>query len=766
VKPHPLRERILQLLRSPDYRALDKVEISKALRWPSEKRAELREVLRELETAGEIACIRKDRYVLPQTADLVTGKLQVHAGGNAHLISETAGAKDVFVSAPNIGTAMNGDKVVARIMHEGRQQRGDAQEARVIKILERANSTVVGTLQSSKNFFYVIPDDSRLQHNFYVKPPAPSGARIGDKVVVKFEEWESRHVNPEGEIIEVLGPASAPGVDMLSIIRKHNLPMEFPDAVEREAERIPEQIDRAEIARREDLRGKFVITIDPDDAKDFDDAIDVERTANGWKLGVHIADVSHYVRPGNALDREAKKRGNSTYLADRVIPMLPERLSNGICSLKPGVERLTMSAFIEFDRQGRVRHATFGRSVIRSAARLTYRQAFAILEGKPVPPTPNYERGGKVLLSASPTPLDVTPELRERVKVAWELASLLRKNRFAAGSLDLDFPEVKVWLDDEGKAARLEKVENDISHQLVEECMLAANEVVAKELKERNTPAVYRIHEDPDPVRLADFREMAATHGFRAGDLTNRRELQKLLASTLGTPEEYAIKLALLKSLMRARYATTPLGHYGLAKVNYTHFTSPIRRYADLLVHRSLAREKVGSIGELGEITEHISATERTSSDAERDSTLLKKMEFFLRQLESRRPDEFRAIVVDVRSYGLVVELPDCLVTGLIHVSALPDDFYTFDSVRLAFVGRRSGRRYSIGAELKVIIARVDAYKRQIDFAPVGEMKPGGTRQPVGRPPVARPQERSKPQGRRATGGKPKERGQRRQRRR
>ena len=767
MKPIPLRERILQLLRSPDYRALDKVELSKALRWPSEKRAELREVLRELETAGEIACIRKDRYVLPQTADLVTGKLQVHAGGNAHLLSETAGIKDVFISAPNIGTAMNGDKVVARLMHEGRQQRGEAQEARVTKILERANSTIVGTLQSSKNFFYVIPDDARLQNNIYVKPPAPNGPRVGDKVVVKFEEWESRHVNPEGEIIETLGPASAPGVDMLSIIRKHNLPMEFPEAVDREAERIPEQIEPSEIGRRIDLREKFVVTIDPDDAKDFDDAIDVERTKNGWNLGVHIADVSHYVRPGNALDKEARARGNSTYLADRVIPMLPERLSNGICSLKPGVERLTMSAFIEFDRQGRVRGATFGRSVIRSAARLTYRQAFAILENKPVPPTPNYERGGKVLLSASPTPLEVTPELRDRVKTAWELASLLRKNRFANGSLDLDFPEVKVWLDDEGKAARLEKVENDISHQLVEECMLAANEVVAKELKDRNTPSVYRIHEDPDPDRLADFREMAATHGFRAGDLTNRRELQKLLASTLGSPEEYAIKLALLKSLMRARYATTPLGHYGLAKVNYTHFTSPIRRYADLLVHRSVAREKVGSMGELNEITEHLSTTERTSSDAERDSTMLKKMEFFLRQLAAKKPDEFRAIVVDVRSYGLVVELPDCLVTGLIHVSALPDDFYSFDSTRLAFVGRRNGRRYGLGAEINVIIARVDAYKRQLDFAPVGEVRPGKTRETEGRPQIARPQQqRPKPHGRGAKGGgKPKQRDSRRRRR-
>lgn len=715
---HGLRHRILQALRAPAYRPLDKVELSKALRWPSEKRAELREVLRQMETAGEIARIRKDRYVLPQTADLVTGILQVHTGGNAHLLSETPGVKDIFISAPNLGTAMHSDKVVARVMHEGREQRGGAREGRVIKILERANSTVVGTLQSSKNFFYVIPDDPRLQHNIYVKPPAEVG-RIGDKVVVRFEDWESRHVNPEGEIIEVLGPAHAPGIDMLSIVRKYQLPLAFPQSVEHEAGRFSETIEAAEIAHREDCRHQFIITIDPDDAKDFDDAIHVERLSHGWRLGVHIADVSHYVRTGHPLDREARKRGNSTYLADRVIPMLPEHLSNGICSLRPGVERLTFAAFIDFDGAGKIRKARFAKSVIKSAARLTYRQTLAILEDKPVPPTPNYERGGKVHLDAKPVPLNITGELRERVKLAWELASLLRKNRFAAGSLDLDFPEVKVWLDDQGRAERLEKVDNDISHQLIEECMLAANEVVARALKERNIPSVYRIHEDPDPDRLADFRELATSYGFRAGDLTQRRELQRLLAASRGKPEEYAIKLNLLKSLKRARYATEPVGHYGLAKVNYTHFTSPIRRYADLLVHRTLAHEKIGGIGELGEISAHISTTERTSADAEKDSTQLKKMEFFQRQLAARRPEEMRAIVVDVRSYGLVVELPDCLVTGLIHVSSLPDDFYEFDSVRLSFVGRRKRKRYKIGDVLQVIVSRVDAYKRQIDFVPV-----------------------------------------------
>lgn len=743
-----LRQAVLSLLKKPGYRPADKVEISKAIRWPSDRRNELRAVLREMEQAGDIARIRKDRYVLPQTADLVTGTLQVHAGGNAHLLSSTPGIKDVFISSANLGTAMNNDKVVVKLMHEGREQRGTSKEARVVKILERANSTIVGTLQRTKQFYYVIPDDARLQHDIYVKPPqveperrsrgtgsrpkkaAEEGSalnrapQVGDKVVVKLEEWESRHVNPEGMIVEVLGAATDPGVDMLSIVRKYGLPLTFPEAVEAAADSISEKIDEEEIAQRDDCRARFVITIDPDDAKDFDDAIEVEKLSNGWKLAVHIADVSHYVRPGNALDKEAKKRGNSTYLADRVIPMLPERLSNGICSLKPGVERLTVAAFMEFDSQGKVRKARFAKSVIKSAARLTYRQALAILENKPVPPTPNYERGGKVHLDAKPVPLDVTPELRERVQTAWELASLLRRNRFAAGSLDLDFPEVKVWLDDEGKAARLEKMENDISHQLIEECMLAANEVVAKALKDRNKPSVYRIHENPDPDRLMDFRETAASYGFRAGDVTQRKELQRLLASTRGKPEEYALKLALLKSLKRARYATDPVGHYGLAKVNYTHFTSPIRRYADLLVHRALVKDKAGSAKELAEISEHISTTERVSADAEKDSTSLKKMEFFQRQLTTRQPEELRAIVVDVRSYGLVVELPDCMITGMIHVSALGDDFYVFDSVRLNFSGRKSRKTYKIGDELKVIVCRVDAHKRQIDFVPVEPESP------------------------------------------
>ena len=701
-----LKNKILQLLRLPKYQPLDKVEISKKLGLSSDQRAELRGVLGEMEQRGEIARIRKERYVLPEVADLVTGVIQIHAGGGAHILSEKPGQKDLYIAAQNTGTAMNGDRVVARIMHEGREQRRtDKVEGRVIKILVRATDTIVGTMQKTKKFFYVIPDDPRLGHDVYVHPGVvrlPRQPSVGDKVVVKLDEWESRHVNPEGEIIEVLGPASAPGVDMLSIVRKHQLPTEFPDAVLREADRISESIHESELARREDLSRQMIVTIDPDDAKDFDDAIYVEKHADGWSLGVHIADVSHYVTPGTALDKEAYKRGNSVYLADRVIPMLPEKLSNGICSLKPDVDRLTRSAFIEFNKAGKIKSARFAHSVIRSEKRLTYRQAFAILQ-KP---------------ADSP--------LAQRLHTSWELASLLRKNRFAAGSLDLDFPEIKVWLDDSGKPVRLEKVENDISHQLIEEFMLAANEAVAFEIKNKQLPGVYRIHEDPDPDKLAEYREFIAGYGIKAGDLTQRREVQKVLASIRDRPEEYALKLGFLKSLKRAEYDINPIGHYGLAKVNYTHFTSPIRRYADLVVHRILSHasnhHSVKGVrlaaADLAVVSAHISDTERTAADAEKESVKFKKIEYFQNQLQQRKPDAFSAVVVDVRSYGLLVELPDLLLTGMVHVSSLANDFYTFDPVRLRFTGRKTGKTYQIGDKLDVIVSRVDVYKQQVDFLP------------------------------------------------
>ena len=719
-----IRDQIFALLSSKDYRPLNKIEIARKIGVSGSARVALRRMLRDLELAGEIARIRKDRYVLPVEADLVTGKLSIHPVGYGFLAQEKSGEPDVFIAAENIGTAMHGDRVVARISPEAPSRRiKGRREGRVIRILERAHDTIVGTLQRSRSFYYVVPDDPRFVHDVYVHPTqdrrAQAPGTVGDKVVVRLGAWESRHVNPEGEIIEVLGPASAPGVDVLSIIRKYHLPTEFPSDVLEQAERIPERVEAQQIAGREDLRNQFIVTIDPDDARDFDDAINVEKLPNGgWQLGVHIADVAAYVEPGSALDREARRRGNSVYLPDRVIPMLPERLSNGVCSLKPEVDRLTHSVFIQFDKRGAAKSARFTRTVIRSAHRLTYKEAYAILMSPP------------------------SDRLGERLHLAWELAALLRRKRFEHGALDLDFPEVKVWVDTHGQPTRLERVENDESHQLIEEFMLAANEAVARELKKRAIPTIYRVHENPDSEKLGEYREFALSFGYQVGDLTNRAELQRLLAEIGGKPEEQALKVGLLKSLKRARYDPQPLGHYGLAKTNYLHFTSPIRRYADLVVHRVLGRDGTPlpsaasrtterrsrsdtphhmGVAEVTSIAEHISTTERNAADAEIDAAQMKKLEFFQRQLDQRNPQIFRAAIVDVRNYGLMVELPDALLTGLVHVSSLTDDFYMFEPARRQLIGRRSRKRFGVGDDVSVFVARVDAFKRQVDFAIASE---------------------------------------------
>ena len=737
-KTDQLKKEILRVLSAPKYRPLDKVELGKVLGRRSGEKMGLNDVLRELEYAGEIARIRKNRYVLPSEADLVTGLLHVHQAGYGFLAREKPGEQDLFIAAENTHTAMHGDRVVARITRDeeyARRKGGSARpEGRIIRILERAHDTIVGTLQQSRNFFYVVPDDPRIVHNVYVQV-APVAAVYdrrergasaedrrsqtavtvpgpGDKVVVKLETWESRHVNPEGSIVEVLGRSTDPGVDMLSIIRKFHLPLEFPDRVIAEAQQIPETVDASMWEGREDLRDRFIVTIDPDDARDFDDAIDVERiSGGGWKLGVHIADVASYVQPGSELDREAVKRGNSVYLPDRVIPMLPERLSNGVCSLKPGVDRLAHSVFIQFGCDGRARNYRFAKTVIRSARRLTYREAYAILKSQP------------------------NDQLSERLHVAWELASLLRRKRFEQGSLDLDFPEVKVRLDAEGKPVLLERIENDESHQLIEEFMLAANEAVARELKNRLIPTIYRVHENPEPEKLAEYRELVLSYNHKAGDLTQRAELQRLLAALRGKPEEQALKIGLLKSLKRARYLPQPMGHYGLAKNNYTHFTSPIRRYADLVVHRALGdrdapRRPRAELGQMASVAEHISATERVAAEAEIESVKMKKLEFFQRQLDTRDPQVFRASVLEVKNFGLVVELPDVLLTGLIHISSLTDDFYAFNQPQRSLIGRQSRRQFSVGDELRVYVARVDIFKRQVDFALAEE--PGAAKTAAG----------------------------------
>jgi len=425
------------------------------------------------------------------------------------------------------------------------------------------------------------------------------------------------------------------------------------------------------------------------------------------------------VKPGSALDREAAARGNSTYLPGKVIPMLPEALSNGLCSLRPAVDRMAFSVRMRFSSAGKVREAMFAKTRIRSMARLTYRQALAILENR-IGQVDTDPRGVGAEESQRNVGLSYDDSrVVERVKVAWDLAALLRKRRMEAGSLDLDFPEVKIWMDSMGRVSGVERVPHDISHQLIEEFMLAANESVAREIRRRRVPGVYRIHETPDDSRLQEFREKAAAFGLKCGDLTKREEVRKMLAALDKRQDGYALKLEFLKSLKRAVYSPEPLGHYGLAKSDYTHFTSPIRRYADLLVHRILARERVGGVARLLETAEHISRTERISADAEKEANTLKKLEYFEKQLSSRRPDPFAAVVVDVRPIGLIVELPGLVMSGLIHVNAMGGDYFVFDPARRLFRGRRTGRKYHVGMDLEVIVGRVDRGRRQVDFVPI-----------------------------------------------
>ena len=704
----PLRQRLLNLLAHPQYQPLNKTDLAKRLAVKVDERSAFRHLLIDLENQGKIARIRKERYVLPQEADLIAGVLQMNPQGFGYVLNATGdGLGDIYISAENTSTAMHRDKVLARIIREEVPQlRSGRQRARrqgkVIKILERANKQIVGTLQQSKKFFYVVPDDPRLFHDIYVEldhQRLPHVPRINDKVVVRLEEWESRHLNPEGEVIEVLGPARAPGVDILGVIKKYDLPVEFPPGVLEQAEKIPLSIPSSALRWREDLRTVQVFTIDPEDARDFDDAIHIRRFGDEWEVGVHIADVSHYVAPGSVLDREAFKRGNSVYLPDRVLPMLPERLSNGVCSLRPDEDHLTKSVIIRFDQSGRPKSHRLAPTIIRSRFRLTYGEAYERLQRPP------------------------QNQLDHFLHQAWKIASALRERRFNKGALELDFPEVRVRVDQNGKAIGLIKEENDISHQLIEEFMLLANEIVGRETKNRSLPSVYRVHEDPDPEKLLEFRELARTHGLTPGDLSQKREMQRFLKSIAGRPDEGLLKVSLLRSLRKAIYLPTPLGHFGLAKGDYTHFTSPIRRYADLIVHRTFNallsnesdRKKLIRSSRLEEVCEHISTTERIAADAEREAVRLKKLEY----LESLigRPHRFQATVLEVRNYGLVVEVPDALITGLIHVSSLGGDFFIYDGAKQQVYGRRTRFTLGLGDVLEVGVARVDRFKQQVDFA-------------------------------------------------
>ncbi|HXS69533.1 MAG TPA: VacB/RNase II family 3'-5' exoribonuclease, partial [Candidatus Polarisedimenticolia bacterium] len=485
-------EEILKLLSRPDYAPANVPELLRLLRWPPHRQQQLQQALKRLEQAGRIARTKGNRYIQSREADLVAGRIRMNRQGKGFLIPDDPNLKEIMVPESATGTALHEDRVLVRRDVKARGFRdGDQETGAVIRILERKRTQIVGTLQRSPRFLYVIPDDPRMPHDIYVPPPRDVGrpANVGDKVVVELHEWETRHTNPEGEIIEVLGSPDEEGVDMLSVLRQYSLPLHFPKNVLQEARSIGDTVRPEELAGREDCRAHPVVTIDPDDAKDFDDAICLQRQSRDeWKLWVHIADVSNYVKPGTALDDEARKRGNSTYLVDRVIPMLPEALSNELCSLKPNVDRLTKCVEFLISAEGRVLKTKFYPAVIHSKRRFTYKEVLAILQREPA------------------------GAIERMLHDANALAQKIRRLRFKNGSLDLDFPEMKIRLDERGRISGIERVENDISHQLIEEYMLLANEAVAGKLMEQNVPAIYRVHEPPDERRLREYREEVLSH--------------------------------------------------------------------------------------------------------------------------------------------------------------------------------------------------------------------------------------------------------------
>jgi ribonuclease R len=700
------------LSRSPDELVLDCLsrsqrplklkEIARELEIGEDRYGELKATLAKLTEAGRVYRIKSQRYALPEQINLVVGTLDSTRRGAGFVVPEKrkADETDVFVPPHKLGGAVHGDRVVARV--EGRRGR-DNREGRIIQVLERAHSQVVGTLQRGKRFGFVVPDNTRLGFDVYVAEEALKQAREGQKVVVSIEDWGDGTKSPEGRVVEVLGDPDAPGVDILSIIRTHELDPDFPPEVEESARKLTADFD-AEAKKRLDLRDKLVFTIDPHDAKDFDDALSIEERGDGlYEIGIHIADVSHYVREGGSIDEEAFDRGTSVYLVDRVIPMLPEHLSNGLCSLKPDEDRLTYSVIVVLDGEGKVRESSFHQTVIRSRFRLTYQEAQEVIDGK----LPRAE------LKAVTEPLQT---LRG-------LAKVLRQKRSTRGSLDFDLPEAIVELDDEGFPIDIQESVRLDSMRLIEEFMLLANETVAHHATKLKVPFIYRVHDRPAPEKIDQIRDFVAALGYQLPQKAkvNPRVFAEIIEQARGKREEELVNTVILRSMKQARYQVDNLGHFGLAADDYTHFTSPIRRYPDLEVHRLLKKIQTGErwkgdrekqVERLEHVTSHSSVEERNAVEAERDSIDLKKVEFMERHIG----DEFDGSISGVTSFGMFVRLNKYFVEGLIHLHDLSDDYYEFHEGKYALIGRNTGRRFRLADPVRVRVESVNKEKRQIDF--------------------------------------------------
>ncbi|MBA4537076.1 ribonuclease R [Bacillus aquiflavi] len=702
-------ERLLQYMKDEAYKPLTVQELEEALMI--EDSAEFKDFVKALvkmEEDGFVVRTRSNRYGLPEKMNLVRGKLTGHPKGFAFVIPDEARMDDIFIPPGEMNNAMHGDTVLVRVATTSSGQR---REGTVIRIIERGVQEIVGTYVESTHFGFVIPDDKKLVNDIFIPKSASKGAVEGHKVVVKLTTYPDSRKSAEGEVIHILGHKNDPGVDILSIIYKHGLPLEFPDEVLAQAMETPDEITDNDLTNRRDLRNEVIVTIDGADAKDLDDAVTVTKLDNGhFKLGVHIADVSYYVTEGSPIDKEAFERGTSVYLVDRVIPMIPHRLSNGICSLNPKADRLTLSCVMEIDGKGEVVQHEIFQSVIKTTERMTYSDVNKILVDRDESVRTRYE------------------SLVPMFELMDELAKILRKKRMKRGAIDFDFKEAQVLVDDEGKPTDVIIRERSVAEHLIEEFMLAANETVAQHFHWLDVPFIYRIHEDPKEEKLSRFFEFITNFGYIVRGTANSvhpRALQEIIEAVRGKSEEMVVSTVLLRSMQQAKYDPESLGHFGLSTKFYTHFTSPIRRYPDLIVHRLIRTYLIeGRLDEamrarweadLPEIAEHSSKMERRAVDGERETDEMKKAEF----MADKIGEEYDGIISSVTNFGMFVELPNT-IEGLVHVSYMTDDYYHYDERHYAMIGERTGNVFRIGDEITVRVIDVNLDEYSIDFEIVG----------------------------------------------
>ncbi|MCH4178612.1 MAG: ribonuclease R [Megasphaera sp.] len=676
-------------------------DCAERLQLRSGELADLFETFNEMIRSGALMRIAGEHYLATKTPAEVTGIYKGYTATFGFVLSENL-QEDVYIAEQNRHTAMNNDKVVVRIIQNsnGRHK----QEGEITRIVERANKTLVGTFDRQPHCGFVTADDERIREDVYIPLDKTGGARSSARVLVKITRWPEEGMKAEGEITEILGYDGDKDLDIKVIMARHGLPFDFPDDVKKEADHIDMTVTMQ--PDRSDYRDRSLITIDSEDAKDLDDAIDVVRLPNGnFRLGVYIADVSCYVRPGSAIDNEAYTRGTSVYLVDRVIPMLPVALSNGICSLNAGEDRYSMTCVMEIDKQGTVLHADIGPAVIRVARRCNYKEI-------------------KKALADNIIPDDLAP-LMPMLRNLRELSQILKDMRLRRGAIDFDFPEYKVILDEEGVPLRLEKRERTMAEQIVEESMLIANETVASYLRDSGNPSVYRIHELPEPERVEMMRTVLSSFNLPLPDTEEVKpeQFQKLLVMTKGTEAENVVQTIALRSMQQARYSTVNAGHFGLASECYTHFTSPIRRYPDLMVHRLIRqyqaegklkeKEAQQSLSYHTIAADQSSVRERVAVEAERETDDLKKAQYMVPFIGQA----YDAHITGITAFGMFVGLENG-IEGLIHISMLADDAYEFDETTYTMRGQHGGKIYHLGDSLRVTLANVNVEKYEIDFAP------------------------------------------------